>query len=812
MKSIFPSGSLTSTLLRSLLIFGIGSQIASAAVFSYRYFRFTPTKLKGAVELVQLSEFEFFNGATPVPTAGILVTDPGDTRTPELPPNVVDGNFATKWLDYTFESSSLTFDFGTAKAVDSYNYVTGNDTPDRDPVSWTIEGSSDGTSWALLDTITDFAPTTARSQLATTTNFVLPANPAPVITEFDFFDFNQLNIVPNGTTDLDLFLIYSGAATAKVTNDFNNTSIPVPVDVPNTDVLVSPPNSRDTVYTFTATSSKGQSSSKNFIIRSVQPQTQSYRYVRYTPVKVRGGPPNTTIQLSNFSFSFGSVPLTGITATNAGGASPAGQDITKLVDVESGTPTKWLSTNLNPVIFDLGAQVSFDHYSFSTGDDHPERDPVQWLLEGSNDKTTWTLIDNVTAFDATTTTLRSTSSADLPIPGTTSPPAAILSSSSSFITTGEAVTLTYSSAGASSIAITPGVTTSGLSGTVSVSPATTTTYTLTATSAGGKTATQSVTVTVQVPLGSINYPNFESSSDLTLIGNAKVLNDHATFSNGPDAKRLRLTDISSLNQNGSAWSYSKMKVRDGFETTFDANLAFPVYVNGADGIAFTIQNNSAKYNATPYSNLELKDSSVSIVLDSFADLAGETQANLEVYTGTTLTKMYNLDSAGLKVALGYKGNYLVTNPTVAPYHVKIDYVPGSLSVYVDDILVVNQLAVNLGTANAVDSDGKAWVGFSAKTHNIVAYHDIVNWSLTTGVPSATNPLAITSTAFTFGASPQVILTFSSNSGTKYKATQSADLATWTQVGSTVTALGPSTSITVPFVAGSKGFFRIEQTN
>ncbi|MFC7534008.1 GH92 family glycosyl hydrolase [Actinoplanes sp. GCM10030250] len=99
------------------------------------------------------------------------------TVTGENPPNetkaaLVDDNSATKWLT-TAATATLTDRLAGAVAVKQYTLTSGNDAPERDPRSWTLQGSADGTTWVTLDTRTglDFAD---RRQ---TRAFVIPGNP-----------------------------------------------------------------------------------------------------------------------------------------------------------------------------------------------------------------------------------------------------------------------------------------------------------------------------------------------------------------------------------------------------------------------------------------------------------------------------------------------------------------------------------------------------------------------------------------------------------------------------------------------------------
>jgi alpha-L-fucosidase 2 len=48
--------------------------------------------------------------------------------------------------------------------VSSYSFTSGNDMPDRDPRSWTLEGSNDGGGWTLLDQRTDEPAFAARKE------------------------------------------------------------------------------------------------------------------------------------------------------------------------------------------------------------------------------------------------------------------------------------------------------------------------------------------------------------------------------------------------------------------------------------------------------------------------------------------------------------------------------------------------------------------------------------------------------------------------------------------------------------------------
>ncbi|MDB6078308.1 MAG: symbB [Akkermansiaceae bacterium] len=816
MKFSSPSGNLAQTAIKALFLLGLTAPLASAKVVNYRYLRFTPTALRDPGTLaISLSEFQFFNGATRIPTLGTTVTDPSAIASSPAS-NVYDNYLNSVWQNNSYFSASLTFDFGAPKAIDSYNFVTSLSAAGGDPVSWSIEGSTNGGDWEPVDSITNFVPTTDRFQVAAAANFVFPSVAKPQITAFEFNDVTQPFIVASGV-GVDLYYSTVNATSAKITaDDANNTELYSSTsNLDNDFPSIIPIPEKQGVYTLTATNAGG-STTRKLTIRAASNHVQSYQYVRYTPLRLRGG--GTQIQLSSFDFKLNGAAVPVASVTNPGGTTDTvGEGVGNLIDNHN-TATKWFTKNLSPVIFNFGTPTSFDSYSFTTANDSNDRDPVQWIIEGSNNNTSWDLLENITSPPYPTSPIAKTDSGNIPFSGLAlTPPAVTLTSTGSFAAAGDPITLTYSAFGAGTLTLSSGVTLTGTSGTVIVNPTATTTYTLTSTTSAGATATAAVTINVVTPTGSVNFPtSFDAATDLSLVGSAKLVNDFATFPNGPNAKRVRLTDLRP-NQYGAAWSTSKIKVTDGFETTFDAQISHPDYVNTVGGISFIIQNTTNRYNASNSSALYINNNAVSIALDTFtsrdlynAPYPGETEANVNVYANTTSKGIYNLDSKGLKYARGYHGNYFVTKPTAAPYKVRISYTPGALSVYVDDKPVVVGLAVDLSTA--ADASGKAYVGFNATNGFAGAYQDIVDWTLTPGASTAT-PLAITASSFSFSPA-QATLTFSSTSGKTYQITQSADLVTWTPAGSPVTAGAgtTSTTTTVPFTAGSKGFFRVEQTN
>jgi GLEYA domain len=160
--------------------------------------------------------------------------------------------------------------------------------------------------------------------------------------------------------------------------------------------------------------------------------TWTFRYYRFSITKARdvttdGSYPTYNIvgitQLSEFELMLmgTKVDLTGATVTNPGGSNPVGQDVSKGVD--GNQDTVWLDWSGNgnaggnatgavkswvlKIDFGSGTRKTIDGFRYKTGGDETGRDPVQWVLEGSNDDSTWTVVHRQST-DATITTSRKT--------------------------------------------------------------------------------------------------------------------------------------------------------------------------------------------------------------------------------------------------------------------------------------------------------------------------------------------------------------------------------------------------------------------
>jgi hypothetical protein len=236
-----------------------------------------------------------------------------------------------------------------------------------------------------------------------------------------------------------------------------------------------------------------------------------------------------------------------------------------------------------------------------------------------------------------------------------------------------------------------------------------------------------------VSRANVMFSNFSSTSGLTLNGDANVVGD-----------RLRLTPAEYL-QRGAAWSTAREGVGDGFDTVFRFRITNPAgFFNdfggepGADGFAFVIQaigptalgdyGGSLGYGEEPGGSQPGIARSAAVEFDTWFNPPTETADpngnHISVHTRGLLA-----NNAHESFSLG--STTTIPNLSDGAFHTaRIAYTPGSLSVYLDDLLNP-RLVVPLDLSSTLGlDDGRAWVGFTSGTFNAWQNHDIHDWSLT----------------------------------------------------------------------------------
>lgn len=131
--------------------------------------RLTITNIRRTQNVCQLSELNLYDeaGNKVAWVSGTNVTAPNASySSSESPSKLIDGSASTKFCctNYTSFSSGLVilFDIPERIIFSQYSYVTGNDSNERDPITWKLEYSDDGTKWAVASEVANATITTSR--------------------------------------------------------------------------------------------------------------------------------------------------------------------------------------------------------------------------------------------------------------------------------------------------------------------------------------------------------------------------------------------------------------------------------------------------------------------------------------------------------------------------------------------------------------------------------------------------------------------------------------------------------------------------
>jgi glucose/arabinose dehydrogenase len=223
----------------------------------------------------------------------------------------------------------------------------------------------------------------------------------------------------------------------------------------------------------------------------------------------------------------------------------------------------------------------------------------------------------------------------------------------------------------------------------------------------------------------LTYADFSSTAGLNLVGSAARA----------AGNRLRLTP-SLTARVGAAWYTTPQSVAAGFSTTFTFSISSPS-AGGADGFAFVVQRAGTATAGGDGCRIGYDGIPASLAVEFDTYLSGTCAAgtvsdpsdnHVSVHTrGALPNSAMESASIGLSSAIPDLSDGAV-------HTVRIDYTPGVLFVFVDD-LQTPRVAAPLDLATTLPLDqGRAWVGFTAATGGAAQNHDIRSWSLTEGPP------------------------------------------------------------------------------
>jgi len=234
---------------------------------------------------------------------------------------------------------------------------------------------------------------------------------------------------------------------------------------------------------------------------------------------------------------------------------------------------------------------------------------------------------------------------------------------------------------------------------------------------------------------SFTFTDFSNPFGLNLIGDASLA-----------ANRLRLTEAEE-NQVSAVWLNDRVDVQNGFTTSFQFQITdrggyIPdwepgVFNNGADGFTFTIQNAGPSALGLYASGIGYYGipNSLSIEFDTWHNKPSYCEPN-----GNHIA-VQSLGANGNQPEHCADAGGAFANPTLgiaipnkdmsngAIYDVMINYLPGALEVYFDNLSTpILTVAVDLGQKLNLENGRSAFIGFTSSTGGAFENHDIVQWS------------------------------------------------------------------------------------
>ncbi|MBM3862553.1 MAG: hypothetical protein FJ385_01180 [Verrucomicrobia bacterium] len=690
-----------------------GTRTASATVDlfasgSFRYYRFVPLALRDSnAGMVQISEFQMLNNGVRI--SGATASNPGGNFPgSESPAQANDNDVSTKWLDFNIQP--LVLDFGTAVNANGYRWATANDSDGRDPVSWRVEGSTNGTSWAVLDQKMNQTVTSSRSTYLT--NIALGGgggSAAPTVA----FSASPTTISPGQSATLAWSV--ANASTLSI-----SPSLGVTIGAEGS-ATVTP--SQSTTYTLTATNATGTTTKEVTVVVNL-PSTGTTVSFDFDDGTFQG-----------WSYApKGNTGTSGFLTTRGTGDTHAGNGAVRSTYHDASHPTMilrspqfklnaagdltiWLAggghtSSLNGTfVADLPANSSEPGFQgvalrntntgkyvlsgqkTSDGNDYQQITFTKAQLDALSRTAFFTLdiIDQAhggwgwLAADTVT------------IPGTFGARITAFTASPDVVLSGGSSTLAWNVTEATSVSIDNGIGTVTASGTRGVNPTATTTYTLSATGTTG-TITQSVTVTIAA--GGLNGKTFD-----TLSGSGQL---------DPIANLINATPSGTFVQTGAiSYPNGMMPALPGITDGSDFSILwtgwFDVNVDGPGSYTFGVGSDDG---SVIY--LDLNDDG------DFAD-AGEkivsTGGGGNATSGSTGT--VNLQMDAVRIAIGfYEGGgedimYAKFKKGSGLAYTSLDPVSGLTGHFtptqpVSDAPVINSFSASAGYIEAGDDTTLSW--------------------------------------------------------------------------------------------------------
>ncbi len=222
------------------------------------------------------------------------------------------------------------------------------------------------------------------------------------------------------------------------------------------------------------------------------------------------------------------------------------------------------------------------------------------------------------------------------------------------------------------------------------------------------------------------YPDFSSAAGVRLLGTATQ-----------SADILRLTDADPRGHEvAAAWYDTQLMIANGFDAVFGFRISHPGGApdfsghHGGDGFAFVVQGVGTNAIGIGEGGIGYYGiaRSLAVEFDTWQNAHWYFDPNGNHISVNSLGIADNRPEHNL-ASLGQ--TTMIPNLKDGQIHIaEISYVPGSLSVFIDDLTrpvltVPVDLVGSLGLTG-----GNAWLGFTASTGGAFEQQEILNWSVT----------------------------------------------------------------------------------
>ncbi|QCR21163.1 fibronectin type III domain-containing protein [Pontibacter sp. SGAir0037] len=301
---------------------------------------------------------------------------------------LIDDNVNTKYFQNGQKALWVQYQSAYAAVLEYYAITSANDSPDRDPRSWNLQGSIDGENWITLDT---------QSNQSFASRFETKTYPLSTTAAYMYY---RLNITANnGSVDSQFaeWVLWGKKSSQQPPAAPGNVTATALSDrqvkltwADNSDDEESFRISRSADGATFFTVATGGANQTSFTDQNLSAgTTYSYRIyaINAGGLNYASSPVVTTQPLQTLAditdFEGGVIS----DQYNTAGA----EGIAKLTD--NNLYTKYLTFNRTTWMqfyVPEGAVVS--QYALTSANDAPERDPTAWRLEGSNDGANWTTL------------------------------------------------------------------------------------------------------------------------------------------------------------------------------------------------------------------------------------------------------------------------------------------------------------------------------------------------------------------------------------------------------------------------------------